>query len=218
MTKEDKKPAAMTDKMFLHKSTTKAAVAAKSFIEAHRQFLLSGTLKKLTEPLIIKLDKGDALPTPTLEELKSAVLAHMLDVTVKQGIQQIKQHANGAEHTTTKNYLATIYNSKDEVQTYIVEGSGEVKDLVKGFDDGEHARDWCDRRLVDGLPDWYGEIVHTKLTINGEPWVATVERSDAIARIFRRKKTPTMHERGKSTKSLSFGVKAKQDRASFSKG
>lgn len=216
---DNKRPQKMTDKLFLHRSTQKPANSAKAFIEAHREFLMSGTLRPLTEPLLVKLDAGESLPTPTLDQIRSAVLQHMLDAEVNQGIQKIQQQQNGGsgEHSTSKGYLATIYDSNGNVCT-LPNSEGEEKDLVKGFDDGEHAKDWVDRRLVEGKPDWHGEIVSTRILIGGEPWYAIVERSDSIARILRKKKLPVMYQRGKSTKSLSFGVKAKQDRASFSKG
>jgi len=215
--KEKKTPPDMTDRMFLHKSTTKAAVAAKSFIDTYRPFLLSGTRKSKMEPILASLDNGQVLPTPALELIRNAVFQHMNDAIIQEGINKIMQSEEGEGHTTSKNYLATIYNLKDEVQTY-VDSKGDTQDLVKGFDDGEHAKDWVDRRLFDGFQDWYGQVVHTKITIKGEPMQEVIQRSDSIARILKRKKKPAMHERGKSTKSLGFGVKAHQDRASFSKG
>jgi hypothetical protein len=207
---------AMTDKIFLYRSQGKAAVSAKSFLEAHRQFLLTGTLRPLTEPLLVKLDKGEALPTPTLNEVRNAVYTHMVNETITEGIKKITKSESG-EHHTNKNYIATIFDSQGNVCTR-VKPDGFIEDLVKGFDDGEHAKGWVDRRLFDGCLDWYGTVVHQKITIKGEPMMELVQRADSIARLLRKKKTPAIHEKSKSTPSLGFGVRAKQDRASFSRG
>jgi hypothetical protein len=119
---------------------------------------------------------------------------------------------NADKPGTQKPWLATIYNLKGEIQTRVTE-KGEVEDLVKGFDKSQDADRWADRRLFDGASDWYGVVEHTTLKVR-----TFINRQDAIARILKRPKGPTVHTKGTSTKTLGFGVKAKQDRASFSRG
>lgn len=213
---DNKKTREMSDKMFLHKATTKAANSALAFLNAHRDFLLTGSLRQVTEPILSKMDSGDEMPTPTKDAIVNAVYQHMIGNMIDSGTKKIEKESSG-EHTTTKNYMATVLNSKGEV-CKALNRAGELVDLVKGFDDGERAKGWLDRRLFDGELDWYGQIVHQSITIKGEPMQELVLRPDSIARILKKKKQPTMHERGKSTPSLGFGVKAKQDRASFSRG
>ena len=212
--KEDKKPRTMTIKGFLHKSQTKAANSASSFLQAHREFLLTGTLAKATYPIIQRIDAGSLMPTPGLEEIRVAALNHMLNREVEEA-KTIIEHQDDVQ--TGKDYIATIYNAKGEVVTYI-DAKGEEKEMVNTFDDGEHARGWCDRRLVDGEPTWHGEVTHQKITVGGEPWTFMVERQDSLARILKNKKRPVTTQPKTTTSRLGFGVKAKQDRSSFSRG
>lgn len=212
--KENKKPRVMTEKGFLFKATTKAANSASAFIQAHREFLTTGKLAKSTFPIIQRIDSGSLYPTPGLEEIKVAVLNHMLNREVEEA-KSIIEHQDDVQ--TGKDYVATIFNAKGEVVTYI-DTKGEEKEMVNTFDDGEHAKGWCDRRLVDGAPDWHGEVLHTKITIKGQPWVFMVERLDSIARLLKSKKKPVTTQPKTTTSRLGFGVKAKQDRSSFSRG
>lgn len=199
----------MTPKGFLHKATTKAANNATAFLAAHRAWLETGELAPLTSPILRKLDEKDVMPTPALEEIKNVVLCHFLAQETKKAEDQM---AKANEPKVQKAYLATIFDSKGNVATYLNEEK-EEKELRQSFDMAQDAERWCDRRLFDGAPDWHGTVVSTK----GLPPIHVL-REDAIARILKKPKGPAVHTKGVSTKKLGFGVKAKGDHFHFSKG
>jgi hypothetical protein len=209
----DKKERKMSPKGFLHKCTTKAANSAIAFLAAHRAWLETGEVAAKTSPLLAKMDKGEVLPTPCLKEIQYAVMAHIIESDRTKLEDKIAAAAEGTPTSTRKSWCATIFDSKGVMQTR-TKDNGDVEDLLKGFDLSSDADRWVDRRLFDGASDWYGTIEHTVI-----PNVCTrVERSDAIARILKQPKGPTVHVKGRSTKTLSFGVKVKESRASFSRG
>ena len=217
---DTKKPREMSDKLWLLRSTQRGAASALGFINRYREFLLTGKRKDLTEPILISIDQGKSMPTPSLELLRAAIYQHLQDSIIQDGINKVMQKEEkeeGQSNDPSKPYLATVYDGQGNIATYF-DTKGEEKELVQAFDDGEHARDWLDRKLVDGFPTWSGQVDHKSLTVGGKPWQFIVERSDSLARVFRKKKKPITTQPKTSTNKLGFGIKAKQDRSSFSKG
>jgi hypothetical protein len=203
----------MSPKGFLHKCSTKAANSAIAFLAAHRAFLETGELAVKTSPLLAKLDAGELLPTPCLKEIQYAVMTHIIESDRNKLEAKIEAAAQGGTSTgTRKPWVATIYNAAGVVQTRETEDGPE--DLIKGFDLGQEADRWVDRRLFEGASDWYGTVEHQVIP----NLHSRIERADSIARILKQPKGPTVHVRGKSTKTLGFGVKAKETRVSFSRG
>lgn len=204
----------MSPKGFLHKCTTKAANSAQAFLAAHRAFLETGELAQKTSPILAKLDAGEMYPTPALKEIQYAVMTHIIESDRNKLEEKIAAQASpGAPTGSRKPWLAQILNAEGVVQTRI-NPKGEVEDLVKGFDMSADADRWVDRRLFEGAPDWHGQVEHQVI-----PNVCSrIERADSIARILKQPKGPTVHVRGKSTKTLGFGVKCKESRSTFSRG
>lgn len=198
----------MSPKGFLHKCTTKAANSAIAFLAAHRAWLETGEVAAKTSPLLAKLDAGELLPTPCLKEVQYAVMAHIIESDRNKLEAKIEAAAQEGTHTgTRKPWVARILDEKGVIQTRTKE-DGEVEDLVKGFDLSSDADRWVDRRLFEGASDWHGEVEHSII-----PNICTrIERQDSIARILKQPKGPTVQVRGKSTKTLGFGVKAKPTR------
>jgi len=205
----------MTNKMFLHKSTGKAALAASGFIAAHREFLLTGELALFTTPILLKVDSKDLMPTPALDQLKEVVLAHHL----AEEIRKAEEKMNAAPtQRKTKAYVATIYDSKTGEVVQEKNDQGKLVDLTESFDDSTRAEGWTDRRLFDS-PGCFGVVESTKLfRQDGTAFAATILRDDSIARILRKPKAPVMKAQKKSGGRLSFGVKVKPSHASFSRG
>jgi hypothetical protein len=197
----------MSPKGFLAKTNTRAANSAAGFLVAHREWLMTGEVSQVTSPILAKLDMGELLPTPALKAIAVAVMGHIIATDRAKAEDAMEEQGKTG---TTKPWLATIYDSKDVICTRTLE-DGEIEDLVKGFDHSSEADRWVDRRLFDGASDWYG-------VVEGMGTHVRVERADAIARILKKPKGPAIHQRGKSTKTLSFGVHVKQSRASFSRG
>jgi hypothetical protein len=199
----------MTPKGFLHKTTTKAANSAAAFLASYREYLTTGELAPVASPIIRKLDEGTILPTPALKEIQSVVMAHIIasdQAKVEHAIEEAQQPKK------TKPWIASVLDAAGNICTR-VNSEGETEDLVKSFDLAQEADRWVDRRLFEGASDWYGQVKHA--TMNVETFI---QRNDAIARILKQPKGAVMHQKAVSTKTLGFGVKAKQDRSSFSRG
>ena len=210
----DKKERKMSPKGFLHKCSTKAANSALAFLSQYRSFLETGDLAEKTSPILAKMDAGELYPTPALKEIQYAVMTHIIESDRQKLEAKIEAQAQAGTSTgTRKPWLAQILNEAGVIQTR-VKDDGEVEELVKGFDMSSDADRWVDRRLFEGAPDWHGTVEHTVI-----PNVCSrIERQDSIARILKQPKGPTVHVRGKSTKTLGFGVKCKESRSSFSRG
>ncbi len=207
----EKKERKMTPKGFLAKTQTKAANSAIAFLAQYREYLTTGEVAEATSPIVAKVDSGELLPTPALREIQYAVMTHI----IKADEKKLEQSATGGggKTGTRKSWRATVYDAAGNVATR-VKADGEVEDLIKGFDLSQDADRWCDRRLFDGTHGWYAEVEHTII-----PNIkARIDRADAVARILKKPKGPTVAVRGKSTKTLGFGVKAKESRSSFSRG
>lgn len=209
---EAKKVRVMTPRGFLHKASGK--VSADAFLVQHRAWLESGELAPIALPILRKLDFQEIMPTPALDEIRGAVLDHMLTKETKKAENAI---LNPAPAGKTKPWVATIYDVKGNIQTRI-NAKGEEEELQEGFDKSSDADRWTDRRLVEGASDWFGVVSHTTITVKGEPLSTIIMRDDAMARHFKTPKGPAMKAQAKSSGKLSFGVKCNNDRAVFSKG
>ncbi len=208
MTTAPKKERAITAKGFLHKSTQKAANSATAFIAQYREFLLTGELAKACGPIIARMDKNEVLPTPALREIQNAVMIHIIE----KDTHEIERAEQVSAPVTTKPYLATVYHADGTIATRI-NSKGEEVDLVMAFDLPQRANEWADRRLFDGKSDWYADVTHSKSNA-----IERKERNDSVSRIMKKKKGPVIHVKSKTTQTLSFGVRCKQDRQSFSHG
>jgi hypothetical protein len=216
-TKTAVKERVMSEKGFLFKSTTKAAVSAGAFLQAHKAWLLTGDLAALTAPILAKVDSLELQPTPALEEIRVVVLDHMIATEILKGALAIAKREEGPQ-TTPKNWVATIYNSRGEVCTRI-NSKGEEEEQQKSFNLAQEADGWVDRRLFEGASDWFGVINHTIMTDKDGDLITTeVMRADAIARILKLPKAAVMRKVGGTTSSLSFRPKARNDVAKFSHG
>jgi hypothetical protein len=211
MSETTKKPRAMSPKGFLAKTQTKAANSAIAFLAQYREYMMTGELSSKLSPIVAKVDGGELLPTPALKEIQYAVMTHIIEADTARMEQS--QHTVGTRTGTRNPWRAVILNEAGEVQTRVKE-DGEEEDLIKGFDLVSDADRWVDRRLFEGASDWHGEVDHTVI-----PNIHTrCERQDSIARMLKQLKGPTVAHKGKSTKTLGFGVKAKETRVSFSRG
>lgn len=195
----------MTEKGFLNKASGKLSAAA--FIAQHRQFLSTGTLASLTAPILAKLDAREIMPTPALDEIRQAVLTHMIAKDIAKG-----EAAMNAPPRTVKPYTATVYDAGGNVAIRTTE-DGEIKELISNFDDTSGAEGWCDRRLDTEGPGAYALIVH-----HTTARVMRIERDDSIARLCgTRRPGPVMKQQG-SSGGIGWNMKAKGDHFYFSRG
>ena len=206
----DKKTRVMTIKGFLHKSGGK--VSATAFLQAHREFLLTGELAAITAPILSRIDAGCTLPTPGLDEVRHAVLSHhLLSESLKAEAALLQQGQEAS--ATVKTWEVTCYDAKGNILTR-VNAKGQTVEVQESFALQQRASEWCDRRLVhdcDGTS--FGVIVHIPTGLE-----AVVMRGDAFARVFPKTASAATKKMGKGDGKLSFGVKAHQSRATFSHG
>ena len=192
----------MTHKMFLHRSNGR--VSADAFLAQHKEFLLTGELALFCQPILLRLEEKEILPSPALEEVRKVVLAHHL---AEEAAKAEAAMNRSQEPKTPKNYQGEIRTAEGALV------------LEKGFDTPQDCERWLDRKLVDGEPNCYGIATATHLHNQaGEPLSTIIMRGDAIARTLRSKKGAVMKAHSKSAGRLSFGVKVKQSHASFSRG
>lgn len=201
----------MTPKTFLKKLNSKAAASAIGFLAAHREYLTSGELADTLRPIVEKVDQGQLMPTPALSEIRQAVMDHILAAELAKAEKAIaRANKPGGTGSATKPFQAVILNSAGIVQTY-VNNQGEEKEYRQNFRLPQEAERWVDRRLVDGAPNWHGEVLH-----HGSPW-DTIEREASMARVLKRPLSPFM-KRSPSPGRLSGQIKIRAKHHSFSQG
>jgi hypothetical protein len=221
---EQKKERKMSCKGFLAKTNTRAAGSALAFLTQYREYLTTSELAPKVAPILVKLDADRAaalaqkqdtsvMAAAALREVQNAVMTHIIESDTKKHEESVvAAEKEAATPAATKNWVATIYNGAGEVCARITNNGDEEK-LVKSFDLAQDADRWADRRLMDGAADWYAEVNHAERPIHSR-----IERDDAMSRVLRKPKGPTVHTKGQSTKSLSWGAKVKETRVSFSRG
>jgi len=201
----------MTPKAFLKKLNSKAAASAIGFLAAHRDYLISGELADTLRPIVEKMDQGQLMPTPTLSEIKQAVLDHILTAEAAKAEKAIaRANSAGGGTRSNKPFQAIILNVAGIVQTY-VNNKGEKKELRQNFKLPQEAERWVDRRLIDGAPDWHGEVLH-----HGSPW-DMIKRDEAMVRVLKRPMSPVL-KRSPTSDKLSRQIKIRAKHYSFSQG
>lgn len=208
----------ITPKMFLHRSQQKAANSATAFIGQYRTWLETGELAVKTSPILSKIDAGEVLPTPGLDEIRKAVLSHLLIIEARE-LEEKMSSQELKERSSSKLWNARILNGKGELMMRPKENrdgsgfSGDYEDLDKNFEKASQADGWVDRQLFDGASDWYGEISHQTLGL-----ATRIERGDSLARILKPNKQPFGKKMSPSTSSLSFKPVVKSHKVHFSRG
>src|ERR1700721_2084558 len=200
----DKKP--LSIKSWLFKSGTKAAASASAFLQAHRAFLESGELAPITGEILAKVDAKELLPTPGLELIRNAVLAHSIQVESRKAEQRMMQAASDdKEGKSTKPWQVIIYTAKGDVATKIND-KGEEVELSMSFDLQQRASDWCDRRLTpDCAHDCFGVITHNPTSLE-----VVVLYVDAMGRQNPKVKGAATKKVGSRDSKLSWGSKCSQ--------
>ena len=208
--KPAKKTRALTPKLLLHYSTTSASNSAIGFINKYREYLETGELSPRVSPLLNRLDSKELLPTPCLDLIREAVVAHLIAKDVASF--EASQNAP-ASHSAPKQWIAKVVDESGVIQTRIKE-NGEEVEMLQPFDKASDAMRWIDRRLaLDSHFSFHGEIVHSPTQR-----IEMIEYRVALGRFYKQAKKPVMHQPGKGSQKLSFGGKVSQTRVSFSHG
>ena len=215
MKEGQKKTRVMTEKGFVFKCGTKAAHSASAFISTHREFLMSASLKNVSEPILSKMDAGDIMPELALEQLRQAVFNHML---AEQAHQIESNFGKTREYTTSKKHTATLYDKDNNILTFI-DSKGQTQDLVKSFNLPQEAERWVDLRLVEQAAGAYAVIKHSNT--NQETVVrreSSYMNRGALSRVFKPQKVALHKNTSKRSASLRSHMQVKQDYANFSRG
>jgi hypothetical protein len=193
---------AMTSKGFLAKLINpKNKASAKGFLAAYREYLVTGEVSSKTRTIIGAYSAGDIDANTCFDQVAKAVFEHVKltdEEKAKKSQERTSQKKDNSENVT---FMALIFDAKTGNVATRVKDNGETEDLEKTFELPQDAERWCDRRLFDGSPSWYGEIWHF-----GKLW-SIVERADSIARTLKRPKMPSLKPHKKTTSKLGFGVK-----------
>jgi hypothetical protein len=216
MTINEKATRKMGPKGFLHKAekANGGKISANGFLTAHKEWLSTGEIGDITQPILDKWETGAVMATPALQEIKKLVLDYHLATEA----EKLASKGTGGRTAKVKPYTATIYNARGEIQT-AKNAEDENVDLVKSFDLIQEANRWADRRLFDGAPDWFGTVVSNLQTdSDGQNLSWTVLRDEAIGRILATKPGAVCKKPPKSTGRLSPQMKVSQSHCRFSKG
>jgi hypothetical protein len=153
----------MTPKGFLHKSNCKAGLAARAFIAAHKEYLITGEVAYKTSLIVEKMEAGELMPSPALDEIKRAVLDHILEVNKidsfeaaldRASAKEAKRALEPSEPKKAKPFMAVI---RDGAGVVCLDANG--KEMKAGFDLPQRAIEWCDRRLFQSYADCFGEVI-----------------------------------------------------------
>lgn len=205
----------MSVKGFLAKSnSSKAMAGALGFLQAHREYLLTGEVAYATASIIEKFDNGELPATPALNEVKQAVLAHIMEV---ERIKSEEALEKSSLPSVSKPYLVEIRDAATNAICIRVKDDGTSEKLVKGFSMPQDAERWADRRLFDGAPSWFGTVTQTNAK-NPEHATDIIERDDSIARILKRPRATATKTVNHGSSSLGFGVKVREKHTNFSHG
>ena len=195
----------MSPKGFLSKAT-KPNVSAAGFLAKHREYMLSGEMAIVLKPVITQVDAGEIEAASALDKVATLAM-HFINAT-----NILKGQARSAPRNV-KDWTAAIYDSEDTIQIRVKE-NGEEEEMYKEFDKSSEADRWVDRRLsLDCGPDCYGEVIHTPSARR-----TVILRDDALARFYKKPKGPTMKPQPGGGGKLSFGVRVKETKVTFSGG
>lgn len=216
----------MTPKRFI-RSKLSNKMTAEDFLSSNREFLNGHSF---LSPILSAYDNKGLLPTPTLQACQSALFEHIVASDLKTAQQRIDSDKNGVTNQKVirrgrpgfkkkkvARYTVTIivkdYDKNDNV---IGEKIGSHNDGDAIFDQKDYgaAERKADRLLFRMENSLYARIENNE----GQKVITNVLRRDAMARILRAKKGAIQKTASKSTKSLGFGVRAKNDSCSFSRG
>jgi hypothetical protein len=112
----DAKKRPITIKMFLHRSTTRAAASAIGFLNTYNEFLHSAEVEPIAAPILAQVAEGSLMPTAALAMLKDALNTYQNNKALAE--VEAKLAAQSSEHTSerpSKTWQATVYDSKGNV-------------------------------------------------------------------------------------------------------
>jgi hypothetical protein len=204
----------MTVKLFLYKSGTKAANSAEAFINSYREFLTTGEVSSVVSPIIARIDAKEVMPTPGLELIRQACLAHQIAADAAKAEAKLEQQQDSETQAEPKRpWNVRVFNARGVLQTR-TDVNGNELDMDQFFDLSQRASEWADRRLVhDCGADCFAVITHYPSNTD-----TLVLRDDAFARVFPKSKSPIAKRTGAPAGGLGFQAKAKPSRAVFSHG
>ena len=209
-------------KSLLNKATS--AKSALGFLSAYREHLLTGELTSVLSPIVSQVDEGTLMATPAVELIAQAVLNHIvasdaaaLEARIAKQAASVAAKAIAAlpkneEEKAPAPWTVTILDSTGQICTR-TKDNGDVEELVKGFNDSSTADRWSMRRLLENESGSTAVCDHAYLPIH-----TVMTRDIAVSVLLKTAKGPVVRSPSKGSQKLSFGVKAHESRAVFSRG
>ncbi len=195
-------------------------VSVMGFIKAFRDILVDGELGYVTAPIVWEVETGTLYLTPAIEKLRNAIMGHIMimdALKVKDQEEETEAKAEKAEVSPKVKRPAKPFTA------CIRDGSGAIVETLDGkamkasFDLPQRASDWVDRRLFESTPDCFGEVVHNRAH-NPEKATDYISRDESMSRILKRPMGAVCKGQSKGGGGLSFGVKSKPSKSTFSHG
>lgn len=181
----------ISPKMFLsYVSRTKQS--ADGFLTAYEKFLTTGELADKTSPILSQVRRKDISAEIGLKTINNICTMHVLKQDELSAEKAILGGGLAAEPRSSKPISATIFTVEGEIATHMV--GGEEKPLVAHFDHPQQAERWVWNKLDNGEHDWYGETIHSKVTLGGFPMKSVISREDALRGLKKTIKVPYMHQ------------------------
>ena len=190
-----------------------------------KELLPTPTLQALQQALFTHMVESDALKAKLATQEKAKKAQESSTKVIRKGGKEVKSTIPNGEYTVTlmckvydRSMNATIQVGTVEKKKFrevkknghkVLEPYTEVTPAVWAADTFNDASRLADRRLVGREDAVYAIVVNTQ----GKPIETIINRDDALARVMKQPKGPASRTRGKSTKTLGFGVKAKNDRS-----
>lgn len=200
----------MTPQMFLQKAMQKKALASvQGFLDAHKDWLVTGQLSNVTSPIIRQYVQKEIEPASAFKSIVKVVSENMLVENV------IKESSVSGSYVVTcyKKIVNEETKQESEVVLTRINKLGDEVEISQGFEQPQRADNWAITRLVEDCPpEAYAKIVSS---VSNKEWILTRARAMSIFFTDKKKK---VGPKPPSTSRLGFGVKVHGDRCHFSHG
>lgn len=206
----------MTARGFIKKALG-IKLTADGFLNAHKEWLLTGQIAQFTKPFLDKLDSKEMEAEPCLEKITYVVYG-FLQAQERAKTERFLMNGPLGSKAEPKPYFVQIFDGEGNIATKKNDKNEDV-DLICSFTDLARANNWCDLRLFnDCAPECYGIVQHLRIqNRDGDVMATRVSRDEALARILKEKRGPVTHAKPQSS-SLKWQAKVAQSRSHFSHG
>jgi hypothetical protein len=200
----------MTPKQLLNKANkSKSAI---KFFQEQRQYLLGGEMSAILSPIVRRVDAGDVMPTPALQEVAQHIAEYLLYTNLADA-ETKRQHSE--DRATPKNWTVKILDAEGNLGFREIP-KGDIEFLTASFETAQEADTWANNKLSSlGSIGWSANISHLHSKAQ-----TSIQRDEALSAVNKRKVgAATKKTKKTTTNRLGFGPGPHStSRASFSRG